>query len=191
MPCDAGTRSSCPRPRQRWRRHDLPRIVPLSKGFEPSGTPYYAITHTILGPVRRIVVRATEDGQTRLDAEVAGAPSEPAFDRRRALEQQPKNSLQTSRGLTLEKDWERPRQHATRRPAPPKTASLALSGDRSSGSLPGSARPTRYRRRSATESTAHCLGPGRRAGGRSCPGPWPRWDRSSGSLTASAHPSRL
>ncbi|MGH9180555.1 MAG: hypothetical protein ACRDY5_02415 [Acidimicrobiales bacterium] len=69
----------------RTQRLMLPDGVSLAKGFGLSGTPYYAITHTVLGPVGRIVVRAADAGRTRLDAEVAGAPSDPAFGRRRDL----------------------------------------------------------------------------------------------------------
>ena len=57
----------------------------LSKGFDQAGTPYYAISHPGLGPVGRIIIGSTRDHQTRLDAEVAGAPTDPAFDRRREL----------------------------------------------------------------------------------------------------------
>ena len=47
--------------------------------------PCYDITHAVLGAVGRIVVSDGEDGRTRLDTEVAGAPSDPAFDRRHEL----------------------------------------------------------------------------------------------------------
>ncbi len=69
----------------RTQRLNLPDGVSLSKSFELSGTPYYAITHPVLGPVGRIVVSPTQEGQTRLDAEVAGAPVDPVFDQRRDL----------------------------------------------------------------------------------------------------------
>lgn len=69
----------------RVQRLNLPKDVSLSKGFELSGTPYYAITHPALGPVGRIIVGSTPENQTRLDAQVAGAPTDPAFDRRREL----------------------------------------------------------------------------------------------------------
>lgn len=69
----------------RTQRLALPDGVSLEKGFQLSGTPYYAITHAVVGAVGRIVVSAGDDGRTRLDAEVAGAPSNPAFDRRREL----------------------------------------------------------------------------------------------------------
>lgn len=69
----------------RTQRLKLPTDVVLSKGFNLAGTPYYAITHPDLGPVGRIIIGSTPDHQTRLDAEVAGAPSDPAFDRRREL----------------------------------------------------------------------------------------------------------
>jgi hypothetical protein len=69
----------------RTQRLKLPADVVLSKGFDPAGTPYYAITHPDLGPVGRIIIGSTPDHQTRLDAEVAGAPTDPAFDRRREL----------------------------------------------------------------------------------------------------------
>jgi hypothetical protein len=69
----------------RTQRLNLPDGVSLSKGFELSGTPYYAIAHPALGPVGRIVVSPTQEGLTRLDAEVAGAPVDPAFDQRRDL----------------------------------------------------------------------------------------------------------
>ncbi len=61
----------------RTQRLNLPDGVSLSTGFELSGTPYYAIAHLALGPVGRIVVSPTQEGQTRLDAEVAGAPVDP------------------------------------------------------------------------------------------------------------------
>ena len=57
----------------------------LSKGFDQAGTPYYAISHPGLGPAGRIIIGSTPDHQTRFDAEVAGAPTDPAFDRRREL----------------------------------------------------------------------------------------------------------
>jgi len=69
----------------RTQRLNLPPDVVLSKGFDLTGTPYYSITHPTLGPVGRIIIGSTPDHQTRLDAEVAGAPSDPAFDRRREL----------------------------------------------------------------------------------------------------------
>jgi len=69
----------------RAQRLALPEGVSLAKGFQLSGTPYYDITHAVLGAVGRIVVSDGEDGRTRLDAEVAGAPSDPAFDRRHEL----------------------------------------------------------------------------------------------------------
>jgi hypothetical protein len=69
----------------RTQRLNLPTDVALSKGFDLTGTPYYAITHPALGPVGRIIIGSTPDHQTRLDAEVAGAPTDPAFDRRREL----------------------------------------------------------------------------------------------------------
>jgi len=69
----------------RTQRLNLPENVLLSKGFDQAGTPYYAISHPGLGPVGRIIIGSTPDHQTRLDAEVAGAPTDPAFDRRREL----------------------------------------------------------------------------------------------------------
>jgi hypothetical protein len=69
----------------RMQRLNLPENVLLSKGFDLQGTPYYAITHPALGPVGRVIIGSTQDHQTRLDAEVAGAPSDPAFAGRRDL----------------------------------------------------------------------------------------------------------
>jgi hypothetical protein len=69
----------------RTQRLNLPKDVLLSKGFDLAGTPHYAITHPALGPVGRIIIGSTPDHQTRLDAEVAGAPTDPAFDRRSEL----------------------------------------------------------------------------------------------------------
>jgi len=57
----------------------------LSKDFDLARTPYYVITHPALAPVGRIIIGSVPDHQTRLDAEVAGAPTDPAFDRRRKL----------------------------------------------------------------------------------------------------------
>ena len=58
--------------------------VYLRQPGDPIG-PRLAESLRALGPVGRIIIGSTQDQPTRLDAEVAGAPSDPAFDRRREL----------------------------------------------------------------------------------------------------------
>jgi len=56
----------------------------LRQPGDPIG-PRLAESLRALGPVGRIIIGSEQDQLTRLDAEVAGAPSDPAFDRRREL----------------------------------------------------------------------------------------------------------